>query len=56
MLTASGRFSINTKLCLSMTDFHPGDNLHAAGIYMQSLPYVEPCHAGYVCYKDECSA
>ncbi|DBA78971.1 hypothetical protein WJX77_002306 [Trebouxia sp. C0004] len=23
MLTASGRFSINTKLCLSMTDFHP---------------------------------
>lgn len=25
MLTASGRFAINTKLCLSMTDFHPGD-------------------------------
>lgn len=23
MLTASGRFAINTKLCLSMTDFHP---------------------------------
>lgn len=23
MLTASGRFAVNTKLCLSMTDFHP---------------------------------
>ncbi len=45
MLTASGRFSINTKLCLSMTDFHPGDKLHAAGACVQSLPYVDtlPC-------------
>ena len=25
MLTASGRFQPNTKLCLSMTDFHPGN-------------------------------
>ena len=45
MLTASGRFSINTKLCLSMTDFHPGDKLCAAGVYVQSLRYVDtlPC-------------
>ena len=28
MLTASGRFSVNTKLCLSMTDFHPGTHLN----------------------------
>ena len=27
MLTASGRFAVNTKLCLSMTNFHPG--IHA---------------------------
>lgn len=33
MLTASGRFQPNTKLCLSMTDFHPGNQLAL-------LPYV----------------
>ena len=24
MLTPSGRFEVNTRLCLSMSDFHPG--------------------------------
>jgi ubiquitin-conjugating enzyme E2 J2 len=25
MLTPNGRFAVNTRLCLSMSDFHPGE-------------------------------
>jgi hypothetical protein len=30
MLTPSGRFAVQQKLCLSMSDFHPGDR-HICG-------------------------
>ena len=34
MLTASGRFAVNTKLCLSMTNFHPGTVLESSKVIL----------------------
>lgn len=42
MLTASGRFAINTKLCLSMTDFHPGDKTYFSAVCVSSLQRSSP--------------
>jgi ubiquitin-conjugating enzyme E2 J2 len=30
MITPNGRFKPSTKLCLSMSDFHPGNALHSS--------------------------
>ena len=49
MLTPSGRFEVNTRLCLSMSDFHPGECTFfpslppgATGLFLPSHPYVGP--------------
>ena len=53
MLTASGRFAINTKLCLSMTNFHPGEleqhSYDGEKLLLCMTDATSPAHFGGCC-------